>query len=172
LAPLPCNWLAASPLDYDLPIVVAVVMPVIVVTVTVTAHDDGPVAVAVVFSMGPDDLSVAVPVAFTDPHVQFLRKRRRRNNDGRTGGHKKNNFAHFQTPQLVCFRSTIRCAQYCSVISCGTTPIPPAFVLPSIGRLSRNSIRSRYRLPVSRQSLLQLPGALTLRSGEQPASRS
>jgi hypothetical protein len=86
LAPLPCNWLAASPLDYGLPIVVAVVMPVIVVTVT--AHDDSPVAVAVVFSMGPDDLSVAVPVAFADPHVQFLRKRRRRNNDGRTGGHK------------------------------------------------------------------------------------
>jgi hypothetical protein len=101
LAPLLRNRLAASPLDYDLPIVVAVVMPVIVITITITAHDDGPVAVAVVFSMGSADLSVAIPVAFADPHVQFLRKRRRRNSDGRTGRHKKNNFAHLQTPQLV-----------------------------------------------------------------------
>src|ERR1700682_6045168 len=89
-------WLAALPLDYDLSIVlsVAVVMPS-VIAVTVTAHDNGPVTVAMIFSMGPDDLSVAVPMAFADPHVQFLRERRHRNANGSTRGHEESNLAHF-----------------------------------------------------------------------------
>jgi hypothetical protein len=73
---------------------VAVVMPSVVV-VPITAHDNGPIAVAVMFGMGADDLSVAVPMAFADAHVQFLRKRRHRNTDGRTARYKENNFAHF-----------------------------------------------------------------------------
>jgi hypothetical protein len=103
--------MAALPLDYDLSIVV--VMPSVIV-VAIAAHDDGPVAVAVILSMGPDDLSVAVPMA-ADPHVQVLGKRRRRNAESRTGGYQESNFAHFQTPQrFFCF--TIHCALHCSAI--------------------------------------------------------
>jgi hypothetical protein len=102
--------MAALPLDYDLSVVV--VMPSVVV-VAITAHDDGPVAVAMIFGMGADDLSVAVPMA-ADPHVQVLGKRRRRNAEGRTGGYQESNLAHFQTPQLF-FRFTIPCALHCSV---------------------------------------------------------
>jgi hypothetical protein len=89
-------WLAALSLDYDFSIVlsVAVVMPS-VIAVTVTAHDDGPVTVAMISSVGPDDLSVAVPMAFADPHVQFLRERRHRNANGSTRGHEESNLAHF-----------------------------------------------------------------------------
>jgi hypothetical protein len=87
---------AALSLDYDFSIVlsVAVVMPS-VIAVTVTAHDDGPVTVAMIFSVGPDDLSVAVPMAFADPHVQFLRERRHRNANGSTRGHEESNLTHF-----------------------------------------------------------------------------
>jgi hypothetical protein len=89
----------------------------------ITVYDDGPVAVAVISSMGPDNLSVVVPMAFADPHIQFLRNGRRRHTDGRTAGHKENNLAHFQTPELFLpLYNSLRCALFRHF---SPAPIPP-----------------------------------------------
>jgi hypothetical protein len=86
--------IVALALDDDLPIMVALVMPSsIMVAVTVAADDEG--AVAMIFTVGPHDLSLAIPVAPANPHVQFLGDRRRRNANGRKGGNNESTFTHF-----------------------------------------------------------------------------